>query len=105
MSAITSHPFIILIKKCNNINAHGGAVAYLGFCEGGAEPMMRGSRHRRRQWGGVWGGGVSSPLFLKMNLSAWFNTVHLPSTVKTFLSKQSYSDIILVLVLLLTSSS
>ena len=33
------------------------------------------------------------------------NTVHLPSTVKTFLSKQSYSDIILVLVLLLTSSS
>jgi len=41
---------------------HYLAVAYLGFCEGGAEPKMRGSRRRRRQWGGVWGGGVPSPL-------------------------------------------
>jgi len=37
-------------------------VAYLGFCEGGAEPKTRGSRRRRRQWGAVWGGGVPSPL-------------------------------------------
>jgi len=39
-----------------------GPVAYLGFCEGGPEPKTRGSRRRRRQWGGVWGGGVPSPL-------------------------------------------
>jgi len=37
-------------------------VAYLGFCEGGAEPKTRGSRRRRRRWDKVWGGGVPSPL-------------------------------------------
>ena len=30
--------------------------------KGGPEPKTRGSRRRRRQWGGVWGGGVPSPL-------------------------------------------
>ena len=50
------------------------AVAYLGFCEGGPEPKTRGSRRRRRQWGGVWGGGVPSPL-KKFKKKIWFNVL------------------------------
>ena len=33
--------------------------------KGGPEPKTPGSRRRRRQWGGVWGGGVPSPEILK----------------------------------------
>ena len=44
------------------VHRHVYAVAYLGFCEGGPEPKTRGSRRRRRQWGGVCGEGVPSRL-------------------------------------------